>query len=286
MSPNVLMALHKEVGLQPIGMGTSFKQNMNKHGTMAVRERAAKHMLPHQFAIGIPGGMDYMIHMLQYELGESVHPELPLHLRRALLKLDFVNMFNSVSRDATRAELVEAFPELVVLLDEYYPPEGNEVWIQLADGTWTKILQEEGFAQGDPFAPLFSCLPLQRLLRGLHEQLRLRHLARISPHCHSPKQSYPTAFMDDTLATSHLADVRSIFEYPAEHGPPLGLNLHKAKCEILLSTNGDPRLAPLPPTLQADLRCAADTSVSYTHLTLPTKRILWISQYHGSIEQN
>jgi hypothetical protein len=111
LSPNVMMALEKAVGLRPIGMGTSFKRNMNKHGTMAVRERAAKHMLPHQFAIGIPGGMDFMIHKLQYEVGESVYPALPLHQRRALLKLDFVNMFNSVSRAATREELANAFPE-------------------------------------------------------------------------------------------------------------------------------------------------------------------------------
>ena len=65
--------------------------------------------------------------------------------------------------------------------------------------------------------------------------------------------------MDDTMATSHLEDVRFTFEYLSKHGPPLGLNLHQAKCEILLSTNGDPGLASLPPALQADLRWAADT---------------------------
>jgi hypothetical protein len=83
-----------------------------------------------------------------------------LQTPKATLKLDFANFYHSLSRDATRQILVEDFPERIVFLDQLYPPEGNQVFVQQAAGDWDHFWQIEGFTQGDPLAPLFSYLPL------------------------------------------------------------------------------------------------------------------------------
>ena len=66
---------------------------------------------------------------------------------KAAAKLDFVNMFNQVSRKATYEQLETVFPDLCYLFQQLYPAQGNPVWAVLTDGTWYHFLEKEGFAQ-------------------------------------------------------------------------------------------------------------------------------------------
>ena len=170
------------------------------------------------------------------------------------IKMDFTNMFNSISRQATYEELKVHFPELCHIYTHLYPPTGNLIWTQKPDGKWTNFIQPEGFAQGCPLSPFLSCLPLNRLLANLQIALKNRPV----PHPTTTTRR-TAAFMDDTGAVLPLSDIAFAFKFIANNGPPKGLHLSTDKCELLLATNGDNPLPYLHPRLAQELQQVADT---------------------------
>ncbi len=174
---NVLIALHKDPNdltkLRPIGIGLSLRRLIARHIVQNLSVKIAHHMLPFQFALGSSGGTEILTHIIMEALDTSLYQNNHTN-PYAALKLDFINMFNNISRKAVLEELEEHFPELVYIFMQLYPSEGNTVWIELPDHTWQHFPQKEGFAQGCPFAPFFSCLALVKLMRGLDETLKAR----------------------------------------------------------------------------------------------------------------
>jgi hypothetical protein len=242
------MALHKDPTqpqkLRPIGIGSAIRRLLGRHITTALRPQIAAHLLPEQYGIGISGGLDFIVtHLLatleDTELLPPTHPD-----RRAIIQLDFQNMFNTVHRDTVRAELTEHLPQLVQLFDNLYPPDGNQVWLRTASGHWESFHQLEGFAQGCPLSPLFSCLPLAKLLRQLMEYIQDLALT-------------PLSYLDDTHLLPKLSQIRPVFEYLQAQGPQYGLILSPDKCNIILSSTTD-ILPLLPLPLQQDLQWVLD----------------------------
>jgi hypothetical protein len=257
---NYLMALHKDFThhpqkLRPIAFGDSKRRLLCRHIARINASRFAAYFLPHQFAIGISGGADIIIHSLMREVFARVGIDAAESLLAAILKLDFINMFNSTSRELIREQLDQHFPDLLYLFDLLYPLEGNCVWFIRPDGTIDWFRQEEGESQGCPLSSFFSCLLLHKLLSSLATAL----LNRAQHHASPDQLSYTMAFVDDTHAVSALSDVAFIFRYLSEHGPPMGLILNPTKCSILLSTSGPAIFDRLSPSIQRDLTWAADT---------------------------
>jgi hypothetical protein len=257
---NYLMALHKDFThhpqkLRPIAFGDSKRRLLCRHIARINASRFAAYFLPHQFAIGISGGADIIIHSLMREVFSRVGVDAPESLLAAILKLDFKNMFNSTSRELIREELDQHFPDLLYLFDLLYPLDGNCVWFTRPDGTGDWFRQEEGESQGCPLSSFFSCLLLHKLLASLSIAL----LDRAQHHDSPDQPSYTMAFVDDTHAVSALSDVAFIFRYLRDHGPPMGLLLNPTKCSILLSTSGPAFFHRLSPAIQRDLTWAADT---------------------------
>jgi hypothetical protein len=218
---NFLMALHKDVDkqpnkLRPIGIGSSFRWLMSRHIAKVHADCFTTYFVPFQYAIGVSGGLDFvmqsLLHASQFLYNDSTSSCTDLC---ALVRLDFTNMFNSISRKTVREELTLYFPWLLYQYDQQYSAEGNLVWYQRDDGVWESLLQLDGFAQGDPLAPFYSCLALQRLLRALDGELRARALMRGQTYA-----SFPVAYMDDTTLVAHLQDVAFIFDYIARYAPP------------------------------------------------------------------
>ena len=158
-------------------------------------------MFPFQFALGGSGGTVFLtlifMHAVDTLLFES-SPSRP----HALLKLDFANMFNSISRTAIRQALEQYFPELAYIFHMLYPPEGNVVWLQRPDGSWYAFLQQRGAAQGCPLSVLFSCVVLLGLLVRVAEYLAARTALR-----QEQDLSRLASFIDDTNGVVPLQDV-------------------------------------------------------------------------------
>ena len=207
--------------------------------------------------------MDLLTHIVQTALPDLDHDDLSR--RRCILQLDFANMFNSVSRHATRQELLQHFPHFVHVFDQLYPPHGNNVRYRRANGSWVSLTQQEGFAQGSPLSPFFSCLPLHRLL--CHTQRHLDQRPRL--HNADPGSSM-VAYMDDTTGLSNISDVGFIFHHLATHGPPLRLHLSDRKCKILASTAGIHPNALLQTPLQNDIHAVTNRyfQVQLSHFLL------------------
>ena len=265
LNPNYLQASHKDFQnhpekLRPINMGTALRRNLCRHLVKALAPELAEFFISHQFAIGVSGGLDFIIHTVMQILQTRMDPRLNINARFALLALDFKNMFNEISRVKTREELATHFPQLLYLFDRLYPLTGNVNYYQKPDGSWGSFIQKEGYAQGCPLAPLLACLVLLRLLTDLQTELDQRAINIPSP----PSDLYPTlpsytlAYMDDTEALIRLLDIAFVFQYIAEHGPDYGLHLSREKNHILLSTTGSfPN--DLPNNLRQEIQWAADT---------------------------
>jgi hypothetical protein len=258
-STNYLMALHKDYNsnpqkLRPIAFGDSKRRLLCRHIARTNAPRFATHFLPHQFAIGISGGAEIIIHSLMREVKSRLGAAAPApHLAVAILKLDFMNMFNSTSREKIRDELTAHFPDLLYIFDLLYPLGGNCVRFHRPDGSWDEFRQEEGESQGCPLSSFFSCLLLHRLLASLYTALAHRAHQRNTPD----QPSYTMAFVDDTHGVSALPDVAFIFKFLDFHGPLLGLQLNCDKCSILLSTTGPAFFNTLTPPIQEELKWAA-----------------------------
>jgi hypothetical protein len=66
MRDNYLMALYKDYinkpqKLRPLGIGTALRSLMDRHITKVFAGAMAKHLFPFQFAIGIKGGIDFLL---------------------------------------------------------------------------------------------------------------------------------------------------------------------------------------------------------------------------------
>ena len=118
-------------------------------------------------------------------------------------------------------------------------------WCRRPSGLWEFFLQEEGFAQGCPFSPLFSALALCKILRKIQIDLdrRARNRLKIGEVGDDGFGSAwsPLSYMDDANACIPFVDLTFFFESLIEEGSPVGLNL---------KINANRRSAALSPSSQ------------------------------------
>ena len=163
-------------------------------------------MAPSQFAIGVPGGMDIVLHAAMLSLNTFVHRTRSDFRRRNLptrvqVLLDLEKMFTRVSRKRIREILQEDFPHLLNLFD-LNSGHVTRSYYRTPDGRWNYIEQEEGLAQGCPLSPPFSSLVLARIMDAIHADLNDRAATRkanssLGDDGHGSRTSC-LSYMDDT----------------------------------------------------------------------------------------
>jgi hypothetical protein len=242
-SCNYFLALHKDPDdhdkIRPLGIGSAFRRISAALAITVLGFDAAEFLLPQgQFGIGIPSGLDFIIHSTMADLERHLNPTAPT---RALLMLDIVNMFNAVSREACRSvlETNDKFSALIPFFDMLYS-NNNLCWYRKPDGTFDTFEQAEGFAQGCPLSPFLASLVLNVLLTDLNAKLRNRSKARLED------QSYPgddnlgslaqtKSYIDDTNLLLPFRDISWFLASFTELGAPLGIHLNYNKTKILTS---------------------------------------------------
>jgi hypothetical protein len=124
---NYLLALykdyiHKPQNLRPLGIGTALRCLLDRHITKVFAGAMAKHIFPFQFAIGVKGVIDFLL-----QTYISILPSQVRHWsdQRSIIRIDFENMFNSISRKIVREALSISFPKLLYLYDNLYPQRVN-----------------------------------------------------------------------------------------------------------------------------------------------------------------
>ena len=127
---------------------------------------------------------------------------------QALLKIDFSNAFNTLSRNEMLSVIQNELPELYPSISSCYS--GSSF---LRFGRYT-LLSDEGPQQGDPLGPLLFCVTVMQLVKRIKSQFNIW-------------------YMDDGTIGGEVETLVADFKMLLEEGSKLGLAINASKCEII-----------------------------------------------------
>ncbi|XP_055339157.1 uncharacterized protein LOC129588800 [Paramacrobiotus metropolitanus] len=206
-----LVALRKkDGGLRPIAVGNIYRRIAAKAVDIRIRPVTAEILQPHQLGPGAKRRVEGIIHaargflrkplafLLQYSSG-----------LKALLKIDFTNAFNCVSREEVLRITAEVIPEYYGFVKMCY---GSYSSLFLGE---TIIASQSGVQQGDPLGPVLFCLVLQFVIDKLNAYLN-------------------AWYMDDGTLGGTPSEVIRNFLLLIVEAKKVGLEVNIAKCELFL----------------------------------------------------
>ena len=182
-----LTALAKgESDVRPIAAGNIFRRLASKCACALLQTRIRNTLGPKQLGVAQPGGAEKIIHSMRGVLASRWEGD-----DFTILKVDFANAFNSISRDALLNQVRKLFPDLLPWVRWCY---GDQPLLFHQMGTVRSCV---GVQQGDPLGPLLFCLVLLVLM------------TRIAELC--PALDFDDWFLDDGhLAGPTLEVVRAL----------------------------------------------------------------------------
>ena len=155
-----LTALTKDGGIRPIAVGCTLRRLASKCACLHALGVYPPTPAPHQLRFGVPGGREAAVHAARNYLSHSPS-------QKALLKVDFKNAFNSISR-AKMLEATEAYiPDLLPFVHSIPS-------ILLWDGD--QVLSSEGLQEADPLGPILFCLMIHELVSSIASEFKLFYL--------------------------------------------------------------------------------------------------------------
>jgi len=156
-----LCALNKkDGGIRPIAVGCTLRRLVAKIAAKSVQQKMAAKMAPTQLGFGVKQGTEAAAHAAR----RYIQQLLP---GQALLKLDFVNAFNAISRNELLQIVIEEMPELHPFVSTCYSSSSH---LFFGDDI---IRSEEGAQQGDPLGPLLFCAASLKLAKMMNAELNI-----------------------------------------------------------------------------------------------------------------
>ena len=200
--------------VRPIAVGEVLRRLASKCLCRLTKAKAAEFFEGHQVGVACPGGSELIVHGLRDCIESHWNDE-----DFVVLKIDFQNAFNMVSRQGLLDECLLHFPELMPWASWCY---GQHPKLFYSMGT---LSSETGVQQGDPLGPLFFCLVLQKLVGTIATDEVSSHLL------------YHKCYMDDGAVAGSEKAVARVITILSELGPQLGLFLNVSKCEVFSKGN-------------------------------------------------
>ena len=198
----------KDGGVRPIAVGEILRRLVSRTICLSPDfEDLCKDLFleGNQVGVGVKGGAEAVVHATRYWFQNNDG--------HVVLKLDFVNAFNNVSRKVIRGEVTEKCPKLLPWLDFCY----GEAAILRCEGVPLPFRSRVGVQQGDPLGPFLFALALNSLVRDLKSRL------------HVGKAFW---YLDDGIVVGPKDDVAAAWLFLKEKGKKIGLVLNEAKCEL------------------------------------------------------
>jgi hypothetical protein len=196
--------------VRPIAAGNIFRRIASKCACALLKARAKAHFGGLQLGVACPAGAEKIVHAMRNTLAERwSDPEF------LILKVDFSNAFNNVSRQVLLEECRKTFPELLPWAHYCYG------FTSLLFHQQHKIKSCVGVQQGDPLGPLLFCLVLHVLVR------------KIADSC--PNLDLHRWYLDDGVLCGDAGQVVHAYGIISRFGPDSGLVLNLAKCELFSS---------------------------------------------------
>jgi hypothetical protein len=253
LAAQYVVALHKDPvnldKLRPIGIGTALRCITAGCLMTHYGPNIAETLLPHgQLGIAISGGLDFICHSTQAQL--ETFMQTPSTSSRALLSLDIENMFNAISRQACRSQLLDnsKLQPLLPFFDLLYA-NPNTCWHKSPINHYDNFPQWEGFAQGCPLSGAFADIVLALVLRPIN--LQLQH--RIKQRNNNEPPPVTLSYHDDTSIVLPYDDIPWFLSTFQALGNPLGIRLNLTKSQLLTSLTDESPLPHLSPIQQQAL---------------------------------
>jgi len=197
-----LCALNKkDGGIRPIAVGCTLRRLVAKTASKVVQEKMAAKMAPIQLGFGVKHGTEAAAHAARRFLDSMIPGQ-------ALLKLDFANAFNALSRDELLRTIHDDLPELLPFITTCYGSSSHLCFGQFL------ISSEEGVQQGDPLGPLIFCATSLRLAKLMKSPLNIW-------------------YMDDGTLGGDVDVLINDFQAIQQVGRTVGLELNVHKCELI-----------------------------------------------------
>lgn len=201
----VSIALTKSASaVRPLACGDPIRRLVAKCFCVAGKEKISEAFEGRNFGVGCKGGVEVVAHSLRNTLREHAQSDM------ALLKIDFRNAFNEISRKHFTQAAASMFPSMSNWTDWCY----GERSMLLYDHH-TVIESCSGVQQGDPLGPLYFCCGINALVN---------EIAALHP-------VYNKWYMDDGGIIGSVELLQQVWSILQTHGPALGLHLNPSKCE-------------------------------------------------------
>ena len=209
---NRLIALDKNPGVRPIGIGQIWRRLMAKTVVSMAGHVATEVCGTDQLCVGLKSGIEGGIHaatQLWKEMADE--PEF------GALMLDAVNAFNELRRVlmiwVVRHEWAMGFHFVFNCYRHW-----ARLVVHSSSGTLFVLYSMEGVTQGDPLAMILYGLTVVPLIRDLKKQFpELTHIW----------------FADDGNAIGNFHLLDEFFNYVHKHGKPFGFQLDPRKCVLV-----------------------------------------------------
>ena len=203
-----LIALQKGNGaLRPIAIGEIWRRLASKVCNTSVKGAATDYLQPHQLGVGISDGAPLIVHAAQ-----AVIDQFQADSSIALLKVDFRNAFNTISRQQFLSQTRQFFPSISRWVESCYCTANP-----LSFGSFA-LQCSSGVQQGDPLGPLLFSLALHPIL------------SKIRAAC--PDLLLSAWYLDDGTLIGPQSSLRRALTILAEEAPITGLQLNLEKCVL------------------------------------------------------
>lgn len=191
----------KDGGIRPIAVGSVFRRLTAKLACRHVQSGLSDYFMPNQLGVGVKRGCEILIHAVRHYVTS------PENSRKVLLKIDYANAFNSISRDIMMKQVIDKVPIVYPFLEQCYRTPsylfyGNNV-----------ILSESGCQQGDPCGPLLFSLTVHPMIEALDTELN-------------------SWYLDDATLADTPARVLDNFKKLKVLANEMGLRINANKCEL------------------------------------------------------
>ena len=224
-----LIALPKpKGGVRPITIGETLRRLTAKCLMAHVREMARDHFWSAQVGVAVPSGVEAAMHITRSWVER--HAQQVDHV---LLKLDFKNAFNEVSRQNVLDNVQAHFPALARWTTWCYQHPSS-----LYFGRRILIPSAAGVQQGDPLGPLLFAAAIQPLAEQLQATM-----------------PFSVFYLDDGVVAGDALSVSQGLQAIQQVARSVGLTLNLDKCELVAvgPTSSATLTANFPAQLLADV---------------------------------
>ena len=224
--------IKRDGGVRPIAVGELLRRLVSRAFCTLpeMKERIQKCFLEvNQLGVGVRGGAEAAVQCVKLRLRLAGKAE-----RMVVLKLDFENAYNSVSREVIFEELQAGFPELVPWFVFCYGQESR----LMCQGRVLPFGGAQGVQQGDPLGPFLFSIAMRRCCKRLLTDL---------------PSSLSVWYLDDGTVVGPEKDVVQAWNIVQEEAKRVDLKVNVKKCEVW--SNDGSKFSRLP---EGVIRCGAE----------------------------